>query len=51
MKIEYLANSQLKKDITNSAEQLSILMPDFVIDRLNNFEISSRLDVTRKFCR
>lgn len=41
IKMDYLANNQLKKDIDMSAEQLSILMPDFVIERLNNFEISS----------
>ena len=40
-KIDFLSNSQLKRDIEFSAEQLSILMPEFVIERLNNFEISS----------
>ena len=41
MKMDYLANNQLKREIDKSAEQLSILMPEFVIERLNNFEISS----------
>ena len=43
VKMYYLANNQIKLDIDYSAEQLSILMPDFVIERLSDFEISSIL--------
>jgi hypothetical protein len=42
LKMDYLAKNELKKEIDSSAEKLSILMPDFVIEKLTNFEISSR---------
>lgn len=40
VKKDYLAKVQLKKEIAESNEMLSMLMPSFVVERLTNFEIS-----------
>jgi class 3 adenylate cyclase len=40
LKYEFLAKSKLQTDLSESNEMLSMLMPWFVIERLNNFEIS-----------
>jgi len=40
VKYDFLAKSKLQSDLNESKEMLSMLMPWFVIDRLNNFEIS-----------
>jgi class 3 adenylate cyclase len=40
VKYDYLAKSKLQSELNESNEMLSMLMPWFVIERLNNFEIS-----------
>ena len=40
MKYDYLAKARLHNEMAESNDMLSLLMPWFVIERLNNFEIS-----------
>jgi hypothetical protein len=45
MKIDFLAKLRIKNEVVSSDEKLRMLMPKFVLDRLNNFEMSSNLTI------
>lgn len=40
IKMDYLAKIRVKNEYVNSNEKLQILMPKFVLNRINNFRIS-----------
>jgi hypothetical protein len=42
MKLAFLARLRIKNEVTSSDEKLRMLMPEFVLKRLNNFEMSSK---------
>ena len=42
MKMDFLAKLRIKTEVTSSDEKLRMLMPIFVLKRLNNFEMSSK---------
>lgn len=43
IKMDFLAKLRIKNEVTLSDEKLRMLMPNFVLERLNNFEMSSKL--------
>jgi hypothetical protein len=40
VKKDFLAKTRLRLDIKKSREKLSMLMPEFVLERINTFEVS-----------
>ena len=46
IKKDFLAKSKLKLEMKKSREKLSMLMPEFVLERINNFEASGMKDLT-----
>ena len=42
MKVNYLNRIRLREETSVSRDRMHMLMPDFVIERISNFEISSR---------
>jgi hypothetical protein len=48
MKINYLNRIRLREDTSQSRDRMHMLMPDFVIERISNFEISSIRLLPRK---
>ena len=45
-KLDYVSKERLKSDINNSNDKLVMLMPKFVLDRINYSEMSSKFKVT-----
>jgi hypothetical protein len=43
MKVNYLNRIRLREETSVSRDRMHMLMPDFVIERISNFEISSRV--------
>lgn len=56
IKKDFLAKSQLQQDMKKSREKLHMLMPEFVLERMNTFEVSENFiaddagEVTVIFC-
>ena len=48
IKKDFLAKSKLKLEMKKSREKLSMLMPEFVLERINNFEASGILSVIHR---
>ena len=42
IKLDFLAKLRIKNEVSSSDEKLSMLMPDFILKRMNNFEMSSK---------
>lgn len=47
-KISFLNRLRIINETSQAYDRMQMLMPDFVIERLNNFEISSRLCFYRR---
>jgi class 3 adenylate cyclase len=45
MKTSYLNKIRIREETSQSRERMHMLMPSFVIDKISNFEISSRLSL------
>jgi hypothetical protein len=43
IKLDFISKERLKTEINISNEKLALLMPKFILDRINYFEISSKL--------
>jgi hypothetical protein len=41
IKLDFISKERLKTEINISNEKLALLMPKFILDRINYFEISS----------
>jgi hypothetical protein len=42
IKLDFISKERLKTEINISNEKLALLMPKFILDRINYFEISSK---------
>jgi hypothetical protein len=50
IKLEFVSQDRLKNDMNTSKEKLVLLMPKFVLERINYLEMSSNRFLIRKFC-
>ena len=41
MKINFLNRTRLREETSVSRDRMQMLMPDFIVERISNFEISS----------
>jgi hypothetical protein len=47
-KLDFVMQERVKVEVSQSNEKLALLMPKFVLDRINYYEMSSSLWLIRK---
>ena len=48
VKVNYLNRIRLREDTSQSRDRMHLLMPDFVVERISNFEVSSRFGLQQR---